>query len=151
MERFWPSSSITLSRLNLLVGVCWPAAVSSSDGIMDARFVDSTKYDRFSASQSAASSCNWKGSRFDRKVPETRLLSQMIQKKRIHLHSSYMKKVRPASNGSKKRLTGSCGMMLSPLRRSVSPTCETSTSSTRIEPEDNSTSRNKAVEIFQTA
>ena len=70
-DRFAPSSSITVSKLNRFTGVCAPLGVSSPSVDGATGFTSSTRYARRSASHSVASSCVLNGSRFDRSVPET--------------------------------------------------------------------------------
>lgn len=72
-DRLAPSSSITVSKLNRFTGVCAPLGVSSSFVAVAecSCFTSSTRYARFSASQSVASSFLLNGSRLDRRVPET--------------------------------------------------------------------------------
>ena len=70
-DKLPPSSSMTVSSVNRFTGVCAPLGVSSSLVISKLCLDCSTRYERFSASQSVTSSCKLNGSRFDRSVPET--------------------------------------------------------------------------------
>ena len=60
-------SSITESKVNLLMGVLAPDGPSSID---PSRLTESTRYDRLKASHKVASSARLNGSRFERRVPE---------------------------------------------------------------------------------
>jgi hypothetical protein len=142
MDKLEPSASIGLSNVNRgAFGVIAPDSrwspspsipTSSSFAVGDIRLVSSTRYERLSASQSLASSCNSNGSRFDRSVPESTadVIPMWLRQCNFYVQS-----------------VASWGMIETAFRTSLSPTFEMSTPSILIEPDTSSTRRNRATII----
>jgi len=143
IDKLEPSASIGLSNVNRgAFGVIAPDSrwspspsipTSSSFAVGDIRLVSSTRYERLSASQSLASSCNSNGSRFDRSVPESTADVRMPMW--LRQCNFYVQSV------------ASWGMIETAFRTSLSPIFEMSTPSILIEPDTSSTRRNRATII----
>lgn len=144
IERFAPSSSIALSKVNRLV-VVFPLFFSSWEQGM-------ARYERFRASHSFASPYCPKGSRFVLNVPETvdGLSIKTLSWEITCLH--IVTRAWPISQVDERntwKLTGSWGIIARALRKSVNPIWDMSMSSIWIDPEDSSTSRYNATNSYQ--